>query len=112
MGIRVLESDRNPGPKDAYYGTNLAVFEMIIGRIGGQPRILKRFSDGEMVETLIVIVAEAKDFMNGVIKKTADPGASDAVGFSFQIEHLSDHSGFPEQMPVAVRCRGDNLLEF
>ena len=89
-------SEQSSGLKDVYYGTNLAVFKVMVGRIGRQSRVFKRFADGEMVEALIVIVAKTHDFMNGIIKKTADTGASGAAGFSFQIQHLPDHSGFPE----------------
>ena len=59
------------------------IFEMIVWRIGGQSRIFEGFADGEMVETLIVIVADTHYFVDGVIKKAPDSRASDAVGFCF-----------------------------
>ena len=107
-----MAGQRSSGPKDAYYETNLAVFKVVVGRIGGQSWIFKGFADGEMVEALIVIVAKTHDFMNGIIKKTANARASDPAGFSFQIQQLPENSGYPEQISIAIRCGGDNVFKF
>ena len=82
-----------------------------IGREGSEPSVFGRPADGEMVEVLIRPVLEAKDSMHGVVEVTPDPGTPNPSRFSFQIEHLADHSGFPEQSGIEPRTvPGKGLL--
>ena len=63
----------------------LTIFQVVVGRMGSEPRIFYRFSDGEVVQALILIICQSQYFVNGVVKETADAGAPDAEGFGGQI---------------------------
>ncbi len=53
-----------------------------------------------MVEGLACFSGEAEEIMDRVVKEAADPGGSDARGFGFEVENLTDHARFPEQPTV------------
>ena len=66
-----------------------------------------------MVKVLIFAVCEAENFVHRVVEVAADPGASDAGGFSFQIKHLADDTRFPKEArikPGAVKFQGFQVL--
>src|SRR3990172_4320367 len=42
--------------------------------------------------------------MDGIVEVAADPGRPYARLFSLQVEHLPDHAGLPEQVPVEGRA--------
>ena len=66
-----------------------------------------------MVKVLIFAVCEAENFVHRVVEVAADPGTSDAGGFSFQIEHLADDTRFPKEArikPGAVKFQGFYVL--
>ena len=82
-----------------------------IGREGRESGVFDRPAHGEMVEVLIRPVLEAKDSMHGVVEVTPDPGTPNPRCFSFQIQHLTNHSGFPEQSRIEPRTvPGKGLL--
>jgi hypothetical protein len=53
-------------------------------------------ANGEMIETLKLIILQSKQVVNGVIKKATDTRGSRAGGFGFQIQDLADHASFPK----------------
>ena len=59
--------------------------QVVVGREGGETRIFDRSADGEMVQTLILIVFNSQNLVDRIIKETADAAAkysiSGAAGF-------------------------------
>src|SRR5206468_12719886 len=47
---------------------------------------------------------ETQHVVDGVVVETADAGAARTGSFGLEIEHVSDHAGFPEQMTVERRA--------
>src|SRR4051812_25036103 len=71
-----------------------------IARLGGEPRILDRHTDREVVKNLKGMTSEAEQIVDGIVVVAADAGAAGAGRFGGEIQRLSHHAGFPEQMPV------------
>ena len=84
---------------------------MLVGRMGDEARIFDRFSDGEVVQALIVIVCQSQYFVNGIVKETPDAGAPNPVGFCRQIQNLADHAAFPEKLPVGKGVAANRVFE-
>src|SRR6266540_7034374 len=69
----------------------------------GQARILHMAADRKVVERLKRHRAESHQVMDRVIEKTTDSRGADACGLRFQIEHLANQPGFPEESAVEPR---------
>ena len=76
---------------------------MVVRRICGESLIFKGSANGEMVQTLILMVPDFNYLMDGIIKEAADSGAANTVSFGFQIQYLADHAGFPKKMAISKR---------
>ena len=75
--------------------------DMVVGRQRGQTVIFNGISNSEMIERLVALVLYAKQAVDLIIEKAADPGTAQAMGFGSQVERLADHTAFPVQMTVA-----------
>ena len=76
---------------------------MIVRRVGRQPMIFDRISDGKMIEALECIILKTQKVMYGVIEKTSNSGTPKPMGLRLKIQHLSCHSAFPEKVTVSKR---------
>ena len=85
---------------------------MVVWWISSQSWVFDWLANRKMIETLIAVVTEAQYFVDRVIKKAADARTPNTVSFCLQIQHLTDHAGFPEKMPVTMRFGGYNVLKF
>ena len=63
----------------------LSIFQVTVSRVGGESRIFDRSANGEMVQTLILIIFKSQHLMDGIVKETADAGAANTVRFGLQI---------------------------
>src|SRR5262245_43719797 len=49
------------------------------------------------------MVGDAEHFVHGIVVETSDAGGASAGRFGFEVQHLSDEAGLPEEMPVEGR---------
>ena len=63
----------------------LAIRQMMVRRICREARIFDRSADGEMVQTLILIIFNSQYLMDRIIKETADAGAANTVRLGLQV---------------------------
>src|SRR5688500_607541 len=74
-----------------------------VRRQGGESRVVHRAADGEVVERLELEVPQAEHLVHRVVEEAADAGRAHAGGFGFEVEHLSEESGLPEEAAVERR---------
>ena len=69
-----------------------------------QPGIIDGAADGEVIEALKGIGANAEEVVKDIVEVAADTGRTDAGSFRFQVKHLTKHPGFPEKSPIPPRA--------
>src|SRR5262249_43004511 len=81
----------------------LAALLPLVARLGGEPRVLDGDPDREVIEALKRVIADAEHVVDRIVVETADAGAPGAGGFGLEIQHLADHTRFPEQAAIERR---------
>ena len=84
---------------------------MVVGRQGGESLIVHGFTDGEVIQALVLVICQAQYVVNRIVKETPDTGSPHAVGFGIQIQDLADHAAFPEKLAVGIGSIGDRFPE-
>ncbi len=93
--------------------SNSSLLRIRIGRESCQPRVFYGTADREVVKVLVFAVSKAEDLVHRVVEVAADSSATDAGGFSFQIQDLADDARFPKEArikPGAVKFQGFYIL--
>ena len=65
-----------------------------------QPRVFDRATNGEVIQALKTISTESEQVVKDVVEVASDPGAPDAGGLGFEVQHLSQQAGLPKESPV------------
>src|SRR3954468_5248473 len=71
-----------------------------VARLGGEPPVFDRCADGEVIQALECMTAQAEDVVHRVVVEAADAGAAHTGGLRGKIQRLSDEPRLPEQMAV------------
>src|SRR6478736_3028078 len=71
-----------------------------VTRRRGQPRVLDRYPNREVVQTLKCVSGESEDMMDRVVIEAADARTPHTSCFSLQIQRLPDDARFPEQVSI------------
>ena len=84
--------------------------QVSVGRVRLEARVLDRPAAGEMIEVLEAVRLHTEQVVKGIVEVTADAGAAHPRGLGFQVKHLPEHAGFPEQPPVPPGAVGSNRV--
>ena len=76
-----------------------------------QARVRHSLSNREMVKTLPSAVLNTEQIVHRVIEVTTDTRTLNACRFRFQIEHMAQHAGLPEQPAIVPGACFDNPIE-
>src|SRR5258708_20337481 len=66
----------------------------------GEPFVLDGAPHREVVKALPVARSDAEHIVNGVIEVAADPRRANPRLFSFEVQHLADETGLPEEISI------------
>jgi len=72
------------------------LLEMCVWRMRSQAGVVDVLPDGEVVKALKRQAVDSQDVVHRVVEEATDPGRADAGSFRFQVQHLAQHTGFPE----------------
>src|SRR3972149_11724159 len=77
--------------------TRLFPLQMRIRSQCGQPGIIDRAADGEVIEALKGIGLKAEEVVKDVVEVAANTGRTDAGCLRFQVQRLTEHTRLPEK---------------
>jgi hypothetical protein len=66
----------------------------------GEPLVLDGAPHCEVVEALPVARRDAEHIVNEIIEVAPDPGRTDARLFRFEVQHVADKTGLPEEISI------------
>jgi len=84
---------------------------MFIGWKSLQATVRHPFSNREMVKTLPSAVLNTEQIVHGIIEVTTDTRTLNACRFRFEIEHMAQHAGLPEQPAIVPGACFDDPIE-
>src|SRR5437867_4283554 len=79
-----------------------------VPRFRGQTRVLDGHPDGEVIQALERVALEAERVVDRIVEEASDAGRARPGGLRFEVQRLTHHAGFPEEIPVK---RGAVLVE-